>query len=169
MKKQYETEREGQMAFFDNYGVDYQNDDSILVDNTDGVYNGNLFEFKLNISDVNRVLFQAIKYLSKMRVRGESVPATILLVSLNDSMIYMFHSRDYIQEIQTTYVGGHRSTTKGSLQSTKQKRLISLCLRGQASSRSSLKARRFHPRSMTRLSRTRTTSSPPWTSTRTAS
>lgn len=34
----YKTEREGQMEFFDNYGIPYSDDDSILVDNTDGVY-----------------------------------------------------------------------------------------------------------------------------------
>lgn len=69
----YEIEREGQMEFFDNYGIPYNDDASILVDNTDGVYNGNIFEFKLNISNLNKTLFQAIKYLSKMRVKGESV------------------------------------------------------------------------------------------------
>ena len=156
--KKYEIEREGQMAFFDNYGVDYQNDDSILVDNTDGVYNGNLFEFKLNISDINKVLFQAVKYLSKMRVRGESVPATILLVSLNDSMVYMFHSRDYIKEIQITYTGGHRSTTKGSSENPSLQRLTIRHTQGQASSRSSSKAEKFRPRNTTRASRTRITS-----------
>ena len=78
-------EREGQIAFFNNYGIPYDNENAVLIDNTDGVYNGNILEFKLNISNPNKTLFQAIKYLSKMRVRGESVPATILLVSLNDS------------------------------------------------------------------------------------
>ena len=60
----YSTEREGQMEFFDNYGVPYNDDASILVDNTDGIYNGCIFEFKLNISNLNRTLFQAVKYLS---------------------------------------------------------------------------------------------------------
>lgn len=66
----YETEREGQLAFFKNYGIDVASDNSILVDNTDGVYNGNLFEFKLSIGNLNRVLFQAIKYCSRMRIKG---------------------------------------------------------------------------------------------------
>ena len=34
----YESEREGQMEFFDNYGIPYNDDASILVDYTDGVY-----------------------------------------------------------------------------------------------------------------------------------
>lgn len=37
----YKTEREGQMEFFDNYGIPYIDDASVLVDNIDGVYNGN--------------------------------------------------------------------------------------------------------------------------------
>ena len=41
----YVNEREGQIAFFDNYGIPYNDDASVLVDNTDGVYNGNILEF----------------------------------------------------------------------------------------------------------------------------
>ena len=52
----YLIEREGQMEFFDNYSIPYNDDDSVLIDNTDGVYNGNIFEFKLNISNINRTL-----------------------------------------------------------------------------------------------------------------
>lgn len=36
VKKQYSVERLGQMDFFDNYRIPYKDDDSILVDNTDG-------------------------------------------------------------------------------------------------------------------------------------
>lgn len=96
----YKTEREGQMEFFDNYGIPYIDDASVLVDNTDGIYNGNIIEFKLSINNLNRVLFQAIKYLSKMRVKGESVPATILLVDLNSTTVYAYKSEDYRDEIQ---------------------------------------------------------------------
>lgn len=91
----YSTEREGQMEFFDNYGIPYNDDASILVDNTDGIYNGCIFEFKLNISSLNKVLFQAVKYLSRMRVKGESVPATILLIDLNATTVYIYRSQDY--------------------------------------------------------------------------
>ena len=62
----YENEREGQIDFFNNYQIPYDGDQSILIDNTDGVYNGNIMEFKLNISNLNKVLFQTIKYLSRM-------------------------------------------------------------------------------------------------------
>ena len=97
----YKTEREGQIAFFDNYGIDY----SAIIDNTDGVYNGNLLEFKLNITNLNKVLFQAIKYLSKMRIKGESVPATILLIDLNNTKVYLYKSQDYFEYIHKIYIG----------------------------------------------------------------
>jgi hypothetical protein len=103
--KTYLTEREGQIAFFDNFRIDYQHDE-ILIDNTDGVYKGCLFEFKLNINNLNAVLFQAIKYLSKMRVKGESVPGKILLVSLNNETCYVFKAEDYFTEIHEIYYGG---------------------------------------------------------------
>lgn len=49
-KKIYKTEREGQIEFFDNYGIPWEENDGVLVENCDGVYNGVLFEFKLNIN-----------------------------------------------------------------------------------------------------------------------
>ena len=59
----YETEREGQMEFFYNYGIPHNDDTSILVDNTDGVYNGNIFEFKLNINNLNKTLFLSLIHI----------------------------------------------------------------------------------------------------------
>ena len=109
----FKTEREGQIAFFDNYKIPYLDDDSILVDNTDGVYNGNLFEFKLHITNLNKVLLQAIKYLSRMRVKGESIPATILLVDLNDSKVYQYSSVNYIDNIQKIYSGSASKDNEG--------------------------------------------------------
>ena len=99
-KKQYTVERVGQMDFFDNYRIPYNDDASVLVDNTDGVYHGNILEFKLNINNTGKVLFQAIKYLSKMRIKGESVPARILLIDLNATKVYVYNSADYIDDIQ---------------------------------------------------------------------
>ena len=105
VKKQYTVERVGQMDFFDNYRVPYNDDASVLVDNTDGVYHGNILEFKLNINNTGKVLFQAIKYLSKMRIKGESVPARILLIDLNVTKVYVYNSIDYIDDIQKVYIG----------------------------------------------------------------
>ena len=105
LKKQYTVERVGQMDFFDNYHISYNDDASVLVDNTDGVYHGNILEFKLNINNTGKVLFQAIKYLSKMRIKGESVPARILLIDLNATKVYVYNSIDYIDDIQKVYIG----------------------------------------------------------------
>ena len=105
MRKHYDIEREGQMDFFDNYGIPYEDDNSVLVDNTDGVYNGNLLEFKTDIVNVSKTLFQAIKYLSRMRVKGESVPRTILLIDLNKTTVYVYRSDDYKEDIHEIYVG----------------------------------------------------------------
>ena len=102
--RKFETEREGQIAFFDTFRIDYQNND-VLIDNTDGVWKGNILEFKLDISNVNRVLFQAIKYLSKMRIKGESVPSNILLISLNEQICYHYRSQNYFDDIHKVYYG----------------------------------------------------------------
>lgn len=40
-----------------------------------------------------------------MRIKGESVPANILLISLNDTTIYRYESKDYFDEIHKVYVG----------------------------------------------------------------
>ena len=65
--RQYIIEKEGQIDFFKTFRIDYENN-NVLIEDTDGVWNGNLLEFKLNINDVSKTLFQAIKYLSKMRL-----------------------------------------------------------------------------------------------------
>lgn len=101
----FTNEREGQIKFFDNYRIPYNDDNSILIDNTDGVYHGNILEFKLNINNTGKVLFQAIKYLSKMRVKGESIPARILLVDLNATKVYVYDTKDYLDDIQKVYIG----------------------------------------------------------------
>lgn len=119
MEKLYKTEKEGQIDFFNNYGIPWQESDGVLVENCDGVYNGVLFEFKLNINDLNKTLFQAIKYLSRMRVHGESVPATILLVSLNNKTAYEYKSQDYFDEIHKIYTGAASKNNDGFCAKTK--------------------------------------------------
>ena len=98
-----EDERQGQIEFFKDYLPLINSDltmNDILEDNTDGVVNGNLLEFKLNISDLNTVLFQAIKYLSARRIKGKEVPANIVLVSLNNKKAYVYSSVDYLDDIE---------------------------------------------------------------------
>ena len=86
LNKTFTTERDGQLHFFKNFSIPVDEND-ILIANTDGVYNGNIFEFKLSINNTQQVLFQAIKYCSRLRITGRPVPKNILLVSLNQSKI----------------------------------------------------------------------------------
>jgi hypothetical protein len=96
------SEREGQIQFFNDLRI---NADVELTHNTDGVYRGTLFEFKLTIADINKALFQAVKYLSHRRIKGEPVPAQILLVALNEQNAYLFDSSDFLTDIEKIYAG----------------------------------------------------------------
>ncbi len=116
MIKKYSVELEGQLEFYEQYlkvinpKLSYED---IFRNNTDGILNGNLLEFKLNITDLNACLFQVIKYLSAMRIKGEPIPSNILLVSLNSATIYVYNSADYLKNIETVYVGGASKENKG--------------------------------------------------------
>lgn len=100
--KTYNTEREGQLAFFKNIGI---NAEQALIENTDGVWNGNLLEFKLSISDTNKVLFQCVKYLSKLRISGTSVPRNIVIIDLNRYTAYIYDAQNFYEEIHKIYSG----------------------------------------------------------------
>ena len=108
----FTTEREGQLHFFRNFGIKLDEND-VLIANTDGVYNGNIFEFKLSINNTQQVLFQAIKYLSRLRITGNPVPKNVLLVSLNQTKVYVFDSGDYFDEIHQIYYGGASKNNEG--------------------------------------------------------
>ena len=108
----FTTEREGQLHFFENFGINIDEND-VLIANTDGIHNGNIFEFKLSINNTQQVLFQAIKYLSRSRITGRPVPKNILLVSLNQSKMYVFDSGDYFYEIHKIYYGGASKNNDG--------------------------------------------------------
>ncbi|MBQ8790320.1 MAG: hypothetical protein IJZ51_03300 [Ruminiclostridium sp.] len=116
--KKFNVELEGQIEFYEQYLkiinplLTY---DDIFRNNTDGILNGNLLEFKLNITDLNACLFQTIKYLSSMRIKGEPIPANILLISLNTATAYVYNSADYLKYIETVYVGGASKKNVGFL------------------------------------------------------
>lgn len=101
-KKKFLSEREGQIQFFADLRIDA---DVELTHNTDGVYRGTLFEFKLTISDINKVLFQAIKYLSHRRIKGKPTPAQIFLIALNEQIAYLFNSGNFLADIEKMYAG----------------------------------------------------------------
>ena len=116
MLKKYNVELEGQIEFYEQYlkivnpELNYED---IFRNNTDGILNGNLLEFKLNITDLNACLFQTIKYLSAMRIKGEPIPANILLISLNTATIYLYHSEEYLNQIEKVYVGAASKNNVG--------------------------------------------------------
>lgn len=106
--RKYEKELQGQVDFMQKYlpRVDSSLDISdVQRDYSDGVIRGNLLEFKTLIENLNTVLSQAIKYLSAMRTKGRPVPANIVLVSLNNTTAYIYHSENYLEQIETVYAG----------------------------------------------------------------
>lgn len=109
------SEREGQKAFYDRFlqALDpTKTMDDVLGENTDGVVNGNILEFKTSVSNLNAALFQCLKYLSAMRLKGKPVPANILIIDLVKEQVYLYESALYLSEIQTVYVGAASKDNK---------------------------------------------------------
>ena len=107
--RKYETEKEGQLEFLNDYLKLVDKDlsvNDVLSDYTDGIINGNILEFKLNINYTSTVLMQVIKYLSSLRIKGKSIPKNILLISLNEGICYVYNSKKYLKEIEQVYIGG---------------------------------------------------------------
>lgn len=112
----YALERDGQLDFFKVFlpRVDPTLDvEDILADNNDGVINGNLLEFKLHVTDLNAVLFQCIKYLSALRVKGKPVPANILIIDVNAATVWLYRSAPYLSDIEKLYSGGASKDNSG--------------------------------------------------------
>lgn len=112
----YITEREGQIDFYNAFLPLINptlNLDDILADDNDGVLNGNLLEFKLRVNDLNAVLFQCVKYLSALRIKGKPIPANIVIVDLNGEQAYLYKSQDYLADIEKVYFGGASKSNSG--------------------------------------------------------
>lgn len=112
----FDTEREGQIEFYKTFLPLIDPNltlDDILADDNDGVLNGNLLEFKLRVNDLNAVLFQCVKYLSALRIKGKPVPANIVIVDLNGEQAYLYKSADYLDDIEKVYVGGASKSNAG--------------------------------------------------------
>jgi hypothetical protein len=95
----YSSEAEGRDDFIEKFEI--KNIERQVF--SDGVLNGNIFEFKLVVNDINATLFQAIKYLSRLRIQGKLIPKNINLISLNDKKAYIFNSGDFIGYIADIY------------------------------------------------------------------
>lgn len=109
-------EREGQFDFYNRFlpRIDSKlKIEDILEDNNDGILNGNLLEFKLQVSDLNAVLFQCIKYLSVLRIKGKPVPANIIIVDLNQEIAWVYKSDNYLKYIEKVYIGSASKENKG--------------------------------------------------------
>lgn len=120
----YFLERDGQLDFYHMFLPRVNPElktEEIIADNNDGVVNGNLLEFKLHITDLNAVLFQCIKYLSAMRVKGKPVPANILAVDLNAAVAWVFKSASYLPAIETLYSGCASKDNSGFLGGSAEK------------------------------------------------
>lgn len=112
----YVNEREGQIDFYKTFLPAINPEISVeelLSDDNDGVLNGNILEFKMNVSDLNAVLFQCIKYLSALRCKGKPVPANILIIDLNRKVVYQYKSEVYLEEIEKIYFGGASKNNLG--------------------------------------------------------
>lgn len=112
----YQLERDGQLDFFRTFLPRVSPDldiEGIVADNNDGVINGNLLEFKLHVTDLNTVLFQCIKYLSALRIKGKPVPANILIIDLNASTLWLYPSAQYLPAIEVPYSGGASKDNAG--------------------------------------------------------
>lgn len=114
--EKYVLERDGQLDFYSRFLPRINPElsiEDILSDNNDGVINGNLLEFKLRISDINSALFQCIKYLSAIRIKGKPVPSGIHIIDLNSGIDYYFNSDKYLQYIEKVYTGGASKENSG--------------------------------------------------------
>lgn len=95
------NERADNLFFWRNFGFDEKD---ILIENTDGIVNGSLFEFKNSIADLNAVLVQAIHYLSKLRIKGGiPIPSKIVLVDINKNRASVYDATKYRLEILQNY------------------------------------------------------------------
>lgn len=122
----FNNEFEGQLEFYNDYLPLIDSNlsmDDVVEGNHDGVVNGNIIEFKMNISDINMVLFQSIKYLSQMRVKGKDLPANIILIDLSRSIAYVYKSNDFLSHIETIYDNSASTNNKGFYSTSKPQKI----------------------------------------------
>lgn len=121
-KVELERQREFYNAYLPRVDSSLSLDD-VLTDYTDGVVRGNILELKLLIDDLNKTLFQTIRYLSSMRIRGKPVPKNIILVSLDADIAWLFDSGDYLPQIERPYVGAASKRLSGFVAGAEREKL----------------------------------------------
>lgn len=95
------SERADNMFFWNAFGFLER---EVLVQNTDGLIRGTLFEFKNSISDLNKTLIQAIKYLSQVRHKGGiPIPTKIAIVDISRDYCYIYDAKIYKDLIEKKY------------------------------------------------------------------
>lgn len=112
----YDYELPEQVEFYDKYLPLINSSltaDDVRVRSTDGLIGDLLLEFKPIISDLNAVLFQAIKYLSRFRINGQAVPSNILLISYDDGIAYYYDANDYLIDIEKVYTHAASKSVTG--------------------------------------------------------
>ena len=99
MSEKFSTEKDGQIDFYNQFLPRINPTitvDEIIANNNDGVLNGNLIEFKLTVKDLNEVLFQCIKYLSALRIKG-------VAPYFWDSLLYFKHTLQLQEQVCYCY------------------------------------------------------------------
>jgi hypothetical protein len=97
-----------QRAFYARLGIDPK-----IQHGMDGLDKGNLYENKLHITDLNEVLFQAIKYASRLRIRGQKLPANIILNDLSAEKVWVYKAKDLLPHIEKIYFGAASKNNRG--------------------------------------------------------
>lgn len=89
------------------------NKNEVLIENTDGIIKGCLFEFKNSILDLNIVLGQAIRYLSKIRNKGGiPVPSKVVLIDISKNKAFVYDATQYRSEIECNYTQSASKLTR---------------------------------------------------------
>ena len=93
------------LSFFQKYQIDPNDENANFVTNKTCVYRGNLLAVHTSIALPEKALSHAIRQLSKMRLRGESIPSGILLLDQEKTRVYVYATKDFMKDIQKAYVG----------------------------------------------------------------
>ena len=84
-----------------------------LLTITTGLSTETCLNLNCTFTDLNAVLFQCIKFLSTLRVKGKPVPANILIIDVNTACVWLYRSAPYLADIEKLYSGGASKDNSG--------------------------------------------------------